>query len=150
MALSEASRFFPYPIERVFALIADIERYPQFVPGYLEARILERRQDYLKVEQQVGLGPLRQCFSSVALVKAPYHLHIQSQDGPFLSLNVDWRLEREASGCRVHLALAVTLRATPLQQLARGLLPFSAHQQLNCFLERARERLASKPRGPHG
>lgn len=144
MPRSEASRYFPYPIEQVFALIADIERYPQFVPGYLEVRILERSADHLKVEQQVGLGPLRQRFNSEALVKAPQHLHIQSRDGPFQSLTVDWRLEPEASGCRVHLALAVELRAAPLQQLARGLLPFSAHQQLNCFLGRARERLVKE------
>ena len=44
----------------------DIERYPEFVPGYLRAQVLRRGTDTLEVEQSVGVGPATVTFRSHA------------------------------------------------------------------------------------
>ncbi len=43
-----------HPRAEVFDLVADIERYPEFVPGWKEARALWEDKDHRSVEQVVG------------------------------------------------------------------------------------------------
>ena len=40
-------RLLPYPAEQLFDLVADIERYPEFLPWCVGARVRERRDDYI-------------------------------------------------------------------------------------------------------
>lgn len=139
MPHSEATRLFPYDTEQVFALVANIERYPEFVPGYRSARILARDGHRLRVEQLVGIGPLQQRFVSEAELTPPQGLRVQSRDVFFKQFSIDWRFTPQEHGCRVRLKLQAELRSLPLQLLASGLAAFSAEQQLDCFLARAHQ-----------
>ena len=57
-------RFLPYTAEQVFDLVADIERYPEFLPWCVGARILRRDGDVLKADVIVGFKMLRETFTS--------------------------------------------------------------------------------------
>jgi coenzyme Q-binding protein COQ10 len=52
-------RFLPYSAEQLFDLVADIERYPEFLPWCVGARILRRDGDVLKADVIVGFKMLR-------------------------------------------------------------------------------------------
>lgn len=95
------SRCLPYSCEQLFALVLDIERYPDFVPGYRHARITRRGQDALEVMQTVGLGPATVSFRSHAEFTAPARIHVRATDGPFRRLEVEWHFAAEEPGCRV-------------------------------------------------
>jgi coenzyme Q-binding protein COQ10 len=101
MALTRRfSRLYPrYAPENLFALAADIESYPAFVPGCQRARIVGRDGDRLEVENVFGFGPLRQPFHTSAELKAPRELAIVSRDGPWRLFSMNWRFEPERFGC---------------------------------------------------
>ena len=102
----------PYPGRAVFEMVADIERYPEFLPGWRYARILERQNDRLHVEQQLQAGPATFRFFSTAVLEPFSGIHIRANDGLFRDLRIDWRITPvDADSCR--LAVEVELAAKP-------------------------------------
>ena len=134
----ERTRVLPYTPDQMFDLVADVERYPEFVPGYREVRIREDQGDRLVVDQQVRFGPTPARFSSVATLERPRHIFIRSTDSPFADLEVDWRFHDEESGCRVDFRAGYAVTAP----LFNGMLErwFADHSDriLTAFIERAR------------
>ena len=47
-------RLLPYTPEQLYALVADIERYPAFLPWCIAARIRERRTDFISADLVIG------------------------------------------------------------------------------------------------
>ncbi len=47
----------PYPAEECYALVNDIKRYPEFLPGCTEARILHQEENKLSAKLVLQLGP---------------------------------------------------------------------------------------------
>lgn len=136
MARHSVSRLLPYRCEQLFALVLDIERYPEFVPGYHRARILRREAEALEVEQDTGIGPAGFRFRSRAEFVAPQRIVIHACDGPFRRLEVAWRFEPQEGGCRV---TAETLYELPplLAPLLQGGLALLAPRLLDAFARRA-------------
>ena len=70
-------------IAPVFELIADIESYPRFMPGWREARIIGRAERRQVVWQTVSLAGIRVGFVSAAAIDRPHHLEIRSDEARF-------------------------------------------------------------------
>ncbi len=134
----QQSRDFPYPPEQVFALVADIESYPQFVPGYRSAQVTLRSEHTLDVAQEVGLGPFRQRFESVAVLDPPRRISIHTRDGPFRRMATEWRFESTAGGSRVSLRSDWEFRAPGLGLLAGQWMHQFTRRIIAAFEARAR------------
>ena len=139
MPSHQAQRLLPYSRQQLFSLIADIESYPAFMPGYQAARIVQRVDDRLKVEQRVGLGPLAYSFNSEARLEPPGRITIHAEDGPFARLDVEWQLTPKDTGCRVTLVSRYELRHPLLGQIAGQLMAFSADHCLERIARRANQ-----------
>lgn len=117
MPLHRQTRHVPYTMEQMFDLVADIERYPQFVPGYCEATVLAREGDRLRARQRVGFGVVSATFESDAELERPHRIRVRSRDRPFDRLAIDWDFAQDGGGCCVqlhaefHLADGLTARA---------------------------------------
>lgn len=134
----QRTRILPYTPDQMFDLVADVERYPEFVPGYQEVRIREDAGDRLLVDQQVRFGPTPARFSSVATLERPSRIFIRSTDSPFADLEVDWRFLDHDEGCRIDFRAGYAVTAP----LFNGMLErwFAEHSDriLAAFIERAR------------
>ncbi len=53
--IERAGGLLPFSCERVFDLAADIERYPEFLPGWIAAQVLRRQTHACDVHQILGL-----------------------------------------------------------------------------------------------
>ncbi len=115
MRVENAGSTLPYRCGQVFDLLADIERYPQFLPGWSSAHISRRQGDTLYVEQVVGFGALRLPFSSVAQLHPPECIEIASQDRLFRRYALTWRIEPGAGGCRIGVTAEIELASWLLQ-----------------------------------
>jgi coenzyme Q-binding protein COQ10 len=105
-------RLYPhYRAEDLYAMVADIESYPAFVPGCRKTRILSRHGDVWTVENEFGFGPLRHTFISRATVDPAKSLSIASDDGPWRQFLMDWRFQSAGPGCRLSFALTLDLSA---------------------------------------
>ena len=138
MSTHSASRTLPYSCEQLFDLAADVESYPEYLPGWVDARILERTGDQLRVEQQLGLKLLPLPFVTTATLDRPHKISIHSSDGPFRFLQIEWRFEPAGPGyCTVLLDFNYQLRAGILERMASALFDHSSPEILNRFEKRA-------------
>jgi coenzyme Q-binding protein COQ10 len=81
----------------MFDLVADVERYPEFVPLCEQLRVKRRAEggegtQILVADMTVAYGPVRQSFTSqVTLERARLAILVEYLDGPFRQLENRWR-----------------------------------------------------------
>lgn len=131
------------PPERMFELIDDVERYPEFVPGCAAAEVLERAPDSLRARLTVGSGPLAASFVTRNRLVRPSTIEMELVEGPLRSLHGLWRLTPVAagntSGCRVELDLTFEVQGG-LAGLALGpVIERVAGSLVDAFVARARQ-----------
>jgi coenzyme Q-binding protein COQ10 len=90
----------------MFDLVADVERYPEFVPLCTSLKVRKRSVDgegreVLLSEMGVGFGIIRERFlSRVTLDKAKLKVLVEYVDGPFSHMENVWTFRDEPDGRR--------------------------------------------------
>lgn len=94
--------------ERMYDLVADIERYPQFLP-LCEALVVRSRKErdgkvLMVADMTVGYKAIRETFTTQVLLNAAERaIDVKYIDGPFRYLENRWRFEPAGEGgCSVH------------------------------------------------
>lgn len=129
---------FPQPCGAVFDLVADVERYPEFVPHWRAARVVARHPDgSYETLQAVSFGPISQKFHTLTTVDRPRRLTIKALKGPFRAFHIDWRFSESGPGCRVGLRFEVDMKAGPMQRLVDRAIGQMSHQMIDAFRRRA-------------
>ena len=88
----------------MFDLVADVERYPEFVPLCQTLRVRRRTTDdqgleILVADMEVGFRAIREKFTSkVTLDRAKLKVLVEYVDGPFSRLENIWNFRDETSG----------------------------------------------------
>lgn len=129
----------PYTCEQLFDLVADIERYPEFLSNWVEARIIKQTANQLRVRQQLGFPILAQSFISIAELERPSRLSIRSNDGPFRNLHIVWHFQQvESEHCEIELEVSAELKSRMLGRVLRVLRGSVARDILGNFEGQAR------------
>lgn len=138
MSTNNASQTLPYSCEQLFDLAADVESYPEYLPGWTNVRILERSDNHLRVEQQLGLKPFTQPFITTAVLDRPQKISIHSDDAPFRFLWIDWCFEPAGQGqCTVSLEFSYQLRVGLLERMTATLFEHTSPEIIKRFKRRA-------------
>ncbi len=140
--IERVGRVLPFACEPVFDMAADIERYPEFLPWWIAARILRRDGNVCDVHQVLGLGPLRFEFDSRAVLARPRRIDVTSTDPLFRRYALSWSITPQPAGCRVQVAADIEINAWLLQRAMVGLLPGAVDGIVQAFDARA-HRLAT-------
>jgi len=146
MPYHSASRTLPWSCQQLFDLAADVESYPDYLPGWISVKVVERTDKRLRVEQQLGLKLLRQPFISKAELESPSRITVYSDDGPFRCLRLEWRFE--AAGvqrCRVSLSIEIQLNSSFLEPMVNNLFNLAAADIMSRFEIRAHALYERKP-----
>ena len=94
------------PPGALFALINDIESYPQFLPWCTRAQVLSRTPEEIVATLGVRQGGLHGEFTTRNTLEPDRSIHLQLVNGPFRTLEGEWRLTPiELDGCRVELTM---------------------------------------------
>ncbi|MGH7062888.1 MAG: type II toxin-antitoxin system RatA family toxin, partial [Stellaceae bacterium] len=94
-------RVLPYTPEELFALVADIERYPEFLPWCVAARVKERQADLIVADLIIGFRMFRERFTSRVVLDPPGRIDVTYAEGPFRYLNNHWKFLPASGGCRI-------------------------------------------------
>ena len=129
----------------VFDLVADVERYPEFLSLWREARIYAHDDDVYFTEQEVGLGLLRERFRTRTQLLRPESIVVTSDDSRFQAFGIRWTFEPLPGGCRAGIELSWEMRSRPLQRAIELLLPTAARSMVDAFRRRAHARLRCPP-----
>ena len=105
-------RVLPYTPEQLFALVADIERYPEFLPWCIGARIRERSADLIVADLIIGFRMFRERFTSRVELDPPRRIDVTYAEGPFRYLEqpLDLRPRCRAAAASISLSISSSSR----------------------------------------
>jgi coenzyme Q-binding protein COQ10 len=133
------SAFLSYAPDLVFDMVADVERYPEFLKEYRAVRIRSRAGDTLYVDQVIGFAAVELTLSAVARLKRPESIIVHSSHGLLGELEIRWYFEPAGAGTRVDFRMALLPPTRFAAGLAEYLLTRSASRTLQAFEARARQ-----------
>lgn len=131
--------------DQVFDLVADVERYPEFLSLWRRARVLHRGRDAYTTDQEIGLGPIRERFRTRTELRRPQRIEVTSDDPLFEAFRIVWGFDSVRGGCRASIALTWQVRSRSLQAGVDLLLPKVARNMVQAFSRRADELLLRRP-----
>lgn len=134
------SRLVSAPADLLFDLVADVERYPEFLPMWKSARIRSwEGQSVYYTEQEVGFGPISERFVTKTLLAQPAAIEVTSDDRLFREFYIRWNFAQVDAGCRIAIELKWQARSFLLQKGIEAALPRTARMMISAFETRARQ-----------
>ena len=110
MTIIERSALLSHPVEQVFDLVADIERYPQFLEGCVGAEILERNDDTVTASLRLSKAGISHGFTTCNTLQRPQRMILTLVEGPFEHFQGEWIFRTLGdSACKVSLRLEFDL-----------------------------------------
>lgn len=132
-----------YSAEQMFALVADVEKYPQFLP-LCEALTVRSRKErdgrtVLVADMAVGYKAIRETFTTQVLLKPDENaIDVQYIDGPFKYLTNTWRFEpASGGGSEVHFAIDYEFKSRMLGALMGTMFDRAFRMFADAFEKRA-------------
>lgn len=131
--------------EQMFALVADCEKYPEFLPLCQALKVRRRIPggegvETLIADMTVGYKQIRETFASRVTVDRPHlKIRVEYVDGPFSHLENRWRFEADPqhSGARVDFFITYEFRSRTLGALMGAMFDRAFHQFAEAFEKRA-------------
>jgi coenzyme Q-binding protein COQ10 len=87
-----------YTAPQLFDLVADVERYPEFMAWVTDSHIRRRYDHTILVDMTIAAGPFRKRFSAAGVLHRPYRIDINSGDAMFDRFVQCWTFEPVAEG----------------------------------------------------
>ena len=131
------TRTLPFSAQRMYDLVADVERYPEFLPWTAAARVrsVTERDDGARVIEAdlvISFKVFRERFGSrVVLWPAEKRIETEYLDGPFRYMRSNWHFRdlEDGAGCEVEFDVDFEFRNRILQKAAE-LFFFEAMQRV--------------------
>ena len=129
----------PYRPDQIFDLVADVAKYPEFLPWCTGARIREARDEMLLADLMIGFKMVREKFTSRVWLNRPEsRIDVEFIDGPFKYLKNHWTFEPTAEGhCRIAFYLEFEFKSMVLQKLIGVLFHEAVKRMVAAFESRA-------------
>jgi len=128
----------------MYAIVADVERYPDFVPWCRGLRVLERGREgdreFLTAETLVGYHALRERYTSLVwLDPVARTIDVRQTRGPFRQLENHWRFVPLGSGARAEFSILFEFKSRMLGMVAAAALAPVMSRMTDAFEARFRE-----------
>ena len=132
-----------YSAEQMFALVTDVQHYPQFLPWCDHAAVLEQSPEGMTAEVGISLGGIRQTFVTRNTHEAGRRVQMLLVKGPFSRLDGDWHFHPVGDGtqraCKVELKLHYGFDSAPLAALVGPVFDRIAASMVDAFVKRAEQ-----------
>lgn len=139
------TRFVPYPADLMYAVVSDVEKYPQFLPWVVALRVLSRGEDRMTAEMAVGYGGLRERYTSdVQLDPAQRRVDVAQVRGPFKILENHWRFipafnKERGEGCDIEFSILFEFKSRLLHGVAGAKFEKVMLKMVEAFEARAKQ-----------
>jgi coenzyme Q-binding protein COQ10 len=128
-----------YTAAQLFDLVADVERYPEFIPWMIATYVHRRTDRAIWTDLTVGMGPFRKRFSTIAILDRPDQIAINSRDPMFERFEQRWTFKPLADGgTHVEYFVDFKFRSFLLQALIDASFADRASAIISAYTRRAR------------
>ncbi|MSO75702.1 MAG: type II toxin-antitoxin system RatA family toxin [Alphaproteobacteria bacterium] len=124
--------------EQLFDMVADIERYPEFLPWCVGARIDSRQGDVVVADLMIGFKLVRETFTSRIVLERPDKIHVTYVNGPLRNLRNHWVFEPAPGGAVIDFFVDFEFHSRILRALIGVVFHEAIRRMVGAFEARAR------------
>ena len=132
-------RTLPYPPETLYAIVADVKRYPEFLPWVLEADIIKQTDQGFLTDLTVGYKLFQDSYRSEVILTPHERIDIRYIKGPFKHLHNHWTFAPSSSnGVDIDFFIDFEFQSSLFQSLIQSVFTDAVKKMITAFEERAR------------
>ncbi|WP_299653537.1 type II toxin-antitoxin system RatA family toxin [uncultured Tateyamaria sp.] len=144
MPTHSETRFLPYTAQQMYDLVADVEKYPQFLPWCAAARVrkVTPKDDtqVMEADLVISFKVFRERFAScVVLYPDAKKIDTEYLDGPFRYMKSNWAFEDATGGCNVSFFVDFEFKNAILQGIIGVVFNEAMQRIVRAFERRAAE-----------
>jgi ribosome-associated toxin RatA of RatAB toxin-antitoxin module len=122
----------------MFDLVADVEKYPEFMPWCGGATVLERDEEGMKASVVISFAGVRQTFTTRNRHEPPELITLELVDGPFSTLTGRWEfVELAPDACKVLFTMRYAFSSRALEAVVGPVFNRIATSFIDSFTRRA-------------
>jgi ribosome-associated toxin RatA of RatAB toxin-antitoxin module len=122
----------------MFELVADVEKYPDFMPWCGGSSVTERNELGMQASITIALAGLSQTFTTRNRHDYPHKIELELVNGPFSALTGEWVFKPLADdACKVSFTLKYAFSNRALETLVGPIFNRIATSFIDSFSQRA-------------
>ena len=131
-------RELPHSAAQMYDLVADVRRYPEFLPWVSAIRVRQDSDAEMLADMIVGFKSLRETFSSQVIKIPKSEIVVNYLDGPLKYLHNRWLFEDQPSGGSVvDFTVEFAFRNSIFEALAGQFFDSALRKMTGAFVARA-------------
>lgn len=161
MPMHAEKRFLPYSPDQLFALVRDIEAYPEFLPWCQALRVRKRDiadgEETVHADMVIGFKVFRERFTSRVVARpdgtaenAAPRIDVTYTDGPFKFLNNHWVFNVADGGTEIDFFVDFEFNSRILEKAIGLVFNEAVQKMVNAFECRADDVYGGNHGGNHG
>ena len=132
------TRHLPYTPEQLFALVADVGRYDEFLPWVVAVRVRSSRESETIADLVVGFNAFKERFTSRVTKQWPNRIVVDYIKGPLKYLKNEWRFEpAPQGGTNVFFSVDFAFKSRIFESLAGAMFDRALRRMTGAFEQRA-------------
>ena len=146
MTAISRSALVPYSAGQMYALVADIPAYPQFLSWCGDTRVLSQSEDIVVAAISIRYGGLHKTFTTRNLLYKNKMMEMRLVDGPFSHLHGYWRFRAmDDTSCNISLDLDFDVANRMFGLVLGRVFVNIANQMVDSFRQRAAQLYGPRP-----
>ncbi len=131
-------RELPHSAAQMYDLVADVRRYPEFLPWVSAIRVRQDSETEMLADMIVGFKSLRETFSSQVIKRPKLEITVNYLDGPLKHLHNHWLFEDlPTGGSVVDFTVDFAFRNSIFEALAGQVFDSALRKMTGAFIARA-------------
>jgi len=132
------TKHLPYSPEQLFDLVADVDRYDEFLPWVVAVRVRSSSATETVADLVVGFNAFKERFTSRVVKERPNRILVDYVEGPLKYLHNEWRFEPKADGgTNLCFSVDFAFRSRIFEALAGQMFDRALRRMTRAFEERA-------------
>ena len=138
MTTHAEKRVVPHTPDQLYALVLDVQKYPQFLPWCMAARVKSQSERELAADLIIGFNMFRETFTSyVEFDPDKLEIDVRYAEGPFKHLTNNWRFLPHEDGCEIDFYVDFEFNSRLLQSVIETLFTEAVRRMVRAFEARA-------------
>lgn len=124
--------------ERMFDLVNDVARYPEFLPWCTSTEIHEQNAEQITASMEIAKGGVRHTLTTRNQLQMPEAIEMSLVDGPFRNLSGRWHFKPlDDNACKVILSLQFEFSGSLSRMAFGSVFSQAATTMVDAFCKRA-------------
>ena len=129
----------PYTPEQMFDLVADVEKYGEFLPWCIACRKTFEEGQVIEADLIIGYKMIREKFKSRVILDRPEEIRVEYMEGPLKSLSNQWSFIRNSDNtCTIDFYVDFDFKNPMLQGLVTMFFDKAVSRMVSAFEQRAK------------